>query len=307
MDELEILFCTLILICGVLGTTLFLVVFWYKRFNPEGWLFIRARRDNVPILKLHELGGGKVHRILGQKEKKDYPWFETNFFGVQLDPAFSSRCIPERSIGGLEEYNYSTIHPLPLSSSNARAMCTIKQYVRDHFMELDFLCDYEVLCLLGAPRDHLEHDCQLYIDKYHPDIDSIDFEEGMSKEALEMLNPDAREQYISTHRNRSALELHRFVDLIKSIQDLTATLPLDCGPFSYSEAFQVVPHGFLSQDMHALIQLVKRLALKENDTQYIKWMAFGVMVLLILVGGAIAYVMITGNHGGITIPPIKMP
>jgi hypothetical protein len=247
----------------------------------------------LPVLKIHEIGNGKIHRVLGQKTKKDYPWFDTQYFGMQLDPAFSSKCVPERSVRALEEYNYSTIHPLPLTSTNARALGTIVQHVRATAPDLAFLSDDEVVCLIATPRDNLDHDVHLYIEDHTPTISRVVFDNDMSKEMFESLPTDEREAYLATHTVIEPMTDAYLVDRIKTIQDETAELPVNCGPFSYSAAFEQNPSGFLSQDLESLVEQVKRLALLENDTQMLKWISIGIAAALIFIGGALAYVIIT--------------
>ena len=68
-----------------------------KKWVPEWQIFMAARKKNLPVLSLTTPGSGESYFVIGEKDEKGDPTFDTKQqFGIQVDPNFSGQVIPER-------------------------------------------------------------------------------------------------------------------------------------------------------------------------------------------------------------------
>lgn len=264
----EITMYVLILTPVIIGVCFFTYWLFINRFAPEGKIFAKARWKRIPVLFIHDTAG-TVDIVLGCKQKRDDIAFNTKRYGIQLDPGFESSAPEDRTLDGLRMYHYSVSFPFPIGGRNARAIERIIDFVREGHKDLSFLSDLEVLTLLGTARDDLKHDCQIMVDKYQPStklVASVGGDGGVDGAATDAL-----------------------VTCIEHIQDEVSTIPIESNDFfSYTYAFKLIPSAMLSQDIHQLKLLIERKLREEITREWDKFLYIGICALLIMVGGAVA-------------------
>ncbi len=213
-----------------------------RLYNPEGPLFVKARKKEIPILRVIDPGTNHARHILGDKERDDDPVYAKDMWGLHADPAYiEGDASPERHPGGLLIYNISPNVTFPISPRNVLAQHTILRHRRDlpEFADLDFLSDRDLLVLLSSPSDHLPHDAQIFTDNYKPTIVEID-ESG---------------QPVEVEMNAADL-----VDRITAFRKYATTLPVEGGGFAYHEYFRNNPYGHSSQTTQRINHLFQRIA-----------------------------------------------
>lgn len=266
LDDLTLILIGVVAFGGYLG--LVLVTSEVYKWVPEWRILAKARKKGFPILALTVPGSGETDLVLGGKDEKGDPVFDTaGQFGIQIDPKFSGELVPDRLAKGLRVYHFGTITPLALDARHCMAIQTVITTVRDEFPALQFLTNDQVLALLNTPRDDLTKYCE-----------SI----------YEMTATAAVECDI-----HSAQAL---ADLITKAQDLSAETEVpSSGWYSFAYAFKNTPTAYLSQDLHQYGLLIERKVRKQMDDiakKYGMILVFAFGALMIIIGGAVAYTII---------------
>jgi hypothetical protein len=238
-----------------------------KKWVPEWRTLSVARKTGSPVLALTTAGGGNTRLILGSKDERGDPIFDTkNQFGIQIDPDFSGELIPDRLAKGLVVYHYCTTLPLAIDGRHALALQSSISTVRDEYPHLDFLTNDQLNALLDTPRSDLDEYCTTII---------------------AMCDPDSLTTGI-----RDASELSSF---IKAVQDRLGENEVTEGWVSYAYAFKNIATAYLSQDMHQYGLLIERKVRKQMDDlskRMTMIFAFGLVVAGIIMSGAVAYMII---------------
>ena len=262
------LLVAVILLAGI-GTLLYNVY----RDGPEAFVFADARRNGLPVLEMIDVGSGHGKFFLGERDKDDKINFDTGYAGIQIDPTLTtSETAPTRHPYGLNIFRYGTTHWLPITSKNALAMKTIRAARHDGvFKAMDFLKDEELFQLISTPRDHLEHDCQLFIKRYQPE-----WPVGMDKE-LATIGKKAQ----------TGMEATDLQVLIEVFQQKISTMPVQTGFFAFQAGIKDLPFAHAAQDLEHLIMLVKK-ELFEQFQKKLEWMQYGIIFAVIICASGFA-------------------
>jgi len=237
-----------------------------QKWVPEWRTFMHARKKNLPILALTTPGSGESYWVLGEKDDKGDPTFDTKQqFGIQVDPNFSGQVIPERYKGGLKVYHFATTLPFAIDARHTTAIATAIATARQNEI-LDFLTDDELMSLLNTDRDDLDEYCSIFIEMYNPEY------------------------------NECPLAAAELINSVIATQDKLARTAIKSGWNSYAFAFKNIATAYLSQDLHQYGLLIER-KVRRNMEDWSKKMAFisiiGFAALLVLIGAAVAYTMIS--------------
>jgi len=261
-----------VIIC--LGVVMFLMNL--KLYAPEAFIFRKARLKNLPVLDLIDVGTGESRFIIGTKGDIDDIAFETEHYGIQVDPSLvSGNCDPSRYTKGLKIFHYCTTRWLPITPQNVLAIQTVKRIRDEKYPDLLFLTDLELMSLLNAPRTDLKHDADRYIEKYKP----------VSVRAEGQVSIDA----------------NGLIEQITTLQDELVQTPIDTGFFAYHHAFKDIPFAHASQDLEQLKLLIQRKVWKQFENKDKTW-SYVLAVLAILGGVAVVIYVLSmaaaGTGGG---------
>lgn len=291
--------------------------FWMQRksFNPEGEIFIKARKSGYPIIERVAMSGFTRFE-LGEKEVKGDPVFKIDRNtrqGVHLDPRLSSGGAPrEYLMGGAEIMHYSTSSPTSMSSKTALAMSTIIKHVRKNYPHLDFLPEQLIIELIYRNRADLPHDCKNIVEMYDFDgkinvpqsildafrenieeqIRTKFEEEGRTEEPTEEEIESAYIQNVKSYQKM--YHAKNLAETLQEIQDESVQLPVETNRyFSFVEAFQNSPIATFAADLQnylTTIELIseKKKSLNEKD----RMMIYAMAALVIIIGGAVAINML---------------
>ncbi len=279
-------------------------IYQNKKWNPEGKIFVTARKKGNPVLCLFALNGF-FRFILGEKDKKGSPIFKhdaQHFEGIRFDPRLQSGAVPKSwTIGGLEVLWGSTSSPFFLSANNALAMKTVIEHVRKNYEVFSTLPDQLVLEYVGRNRADLPHDCEnlakvfdlpilpeqdklnQFVVDYAESLRHNDKDKDMSEDKISALTETAMKQYVIDFRTSYLSRT------FQQIQDEVLKFPIKSDRFfAFTEAFQNIASAFSAIDIQNFLQLFEMLA-KLSDDRNLKWMIAlmmggGFAVLLILVG-----------------------
>lgn len=143
-------------------------VFDMRKYGEEAFIFRKARKKNLPVLDVCDIGTGDSQMFLGVKDAKGDIYFDMKEYGDKLDPGMTTGdCAPSRYPHGLSIYHYSTISWLPLGPEQALGFKAINK-TRTKYPNLKFLSDEEVHQLLDTPSQEMDHDVEMFIRKYRP-------------------------------------------------------------------------------------------------------------------------------------------
>lgn len=311
MDEL------LIVILAMLISQLPHLYFWLerKRMNPEGAIFIAARKSGFPIIERVAMSGFTRFEI-GEKEVRGDPVFKIDRNtrqGVHLDPRLSSGGAPREYLqGGAEIMHYSTSSPIAISSKTALAMSTIIKHVRKNYQHLDFLPEQLIIELIYRNRADLSHDCRNIVEMYDfegkisvptstlnafkdditEQLRTKYMEEGKDEEpSKEDVDAAYQENVKSYQRMYQAKTL---AETLQKIQDESVQLPVETNRyFSFVEAFQNSPIATFAADLQNYLTTIELIAEKKKSlTDKDKMMMYAMAALIIIIGGAVAMNML---------------
>lgn len=265
VDEIVLFAAALIAIGGYAG----LVIVWadLKKWVPEWRIITECRKKQLPCICLTAPGSGESHFVVGNKNDKGDPTFDTKGqFGIQVDPNFSGEVVPDRHKSGLNIYHFATTLPFAIDSRNAMAIMSSIRTVRKQIPELDILSNDQLGALLITDQDDLEEYCQTFADLLSADVD-------------EDVDP------------------RRLRALIVQAQELLAKTPIRGGWTSYAYAFKNISTAYMSQTLQQYGMLIERRALKSRDDLQRMIAIYGVLGfagLMLLIGGGVAYSMVVG-------------
>lgn len=290
-------------------------IYWWmenKKWNPEGKIFTKARKEGFPIIEKVAMSGF-IKFELGEKDVKGDPVFKvdrTTNLGIHLDPRLSSGGAPREFIaGGAELMHYSTSVPIAQSSRNALAMSSIINHVRENYPHLAFLPDYLILEYVNISRADLAHDCsnivqnfdfegkieipESVIQAFHENtVEQIKnelLENGETREPTEDEIKSIYQQKLTAYKK--SYHVQSLTETFQKIQDEIVKLPVESDRyFSYNEAFQNSTLATFAADLQNYLQIIELIAEKKHSlTDKDKLMYLAIVVIVILVGGALAY------------------
>lgn len=292
-------------------------IYWWlenRKWNPEGKIFSKARKEGFPIIEKVAMSGFIKFEI-GEKDVKGDPVFKidrTTNQGVHLDPRLSSGGAPREFIaGGAELMHYSTSVPIAQSSRNAMAMSSIIKHVRKEYPYLAFLPDYVILEHVNLSRADQAHDCANLVENY--DLEGkIDIPESVLSAFHDNTVEQIKDELLENGENREPTEdeietiyqqnltaykksyhAKSLVETFQKIQDESVHLPVESDRyFSYNEAFQNNSLSTFAADLQNYLQIIELIAEKKHSlTDKDKLMYFAMVIIIILIGGALAYKM----------------
>lgn len=292
INESDLFFIGGICILLSIGCILGFRHWWTIRRNaPEAELFLKARKylHPLPILRISDADGNGFI-ALGEVDKKGDVVFKfSEAGGIQVNPR-TQGIVPEDKINGIPFYNYSTTFPFPLSARNTLAFKTILDYSRNTFPQINFVSDLRLLELIALPVNQLVHDCQNIIDAF----EQIPNEENIVSELTDGLGLSEDEQqitYDTLHPHRNNITTNDLVEIVKTIQAESHTIPIKNGYYSYDWAFARIPSSILAQDLNQMKLLIKRQNSHEDMDQYQKYIPLAFAVLIIIVGVVLLFML----------------
>ncbi len=307
----------IVVLLGMLMSQIPHIYFWMerRRMNPEGPIFIEARKTGAPIIEKVAMSGFTVF-LLGKKDVRGDPVFSVDRNtrqGVHLDPRLSSGGAPREYLqGGAELMHYSTSSPTSTSSKTALAMSTIIKHVRKNYPYLDFLPEQLIIELIYRNRADLPHDCRNIVEMY-------DFEGKISippavltafkEDVIEQLRTrymeegktdDPSKEDIEAAYNQNIKSYQRMyqaktlAETLQNIQDESVQLPVETNRyFSFVEAFQNSPIATFAADLQNYLTTIELIAEKKKSlTEKDKMMIYAMAALIIIIGGAVAMNML---------------
>jgi len=291
--------------------------FWLerRRMNPEGAIFIAARKSGFPIIERVAMSGFTRFEI-GEKEVRGDPVFKIDRNtrqGVHLDPRLSSGGAPREYLqGGAEIMHYSTSSPTSMSSKTALAMSTIIKHVRKNYPYLDFLPEQLIIELIYRNRADLPHDCRNIVEMYDfegkigvPPAVLAAFKEDVVEQLRtrymeEGKTNDPSKEDIEAAYNQNVKSYQRMyqaktlAETLQKIQDESVQLPVETNRyFSFVEAFQNSPIATFAADLQNYLTTIELIAEKKKSlTEKDKMMMYAMAALIIIIGGAVAMNML---------------
>jgi len=242
--------------------------------GKEGFIFAKARKKNLNVLSVVDVGSNHAKFVLGTKKKPDDIEYDNKISGVQVDPSLTTGgAVPTRYEKGLNIYNFSTIDWLPITNSNALAYQTIRKWKDDHpnYNVFTFL---EFVSLISTPKNQLIHDLKNYISKYNPtytfEKDGGVYEQEYNVEELSNIIQYAREEITK--------------------------LPIVPGFFCFNQAFEAIPMAYSAQDLEQLKILIRK-QIEQEWMRKINVMIYAIAGVLIMVGGGVAVYIVKTAAG----------
>ena len=307
------------------GTVAMLFVYWSDntKYNPEGALFVEARKKDVPLVFLMHLNGFfKI--IVGKKEKKgdiEFQYDKDHREGVRVDPAIQSSHVPQtRTIRNLSCLFYGTNSPWAMSTKNALAYQTIIDYVKTNYPQLSFFSNLVLLEYLKKDKSKLLPDCRNLVQLQDinlplPEQEITEFKQQLKEEIDNELQKENKElneielnEIVEMEYNKRKGELYVnygsvwLAKLFMKIQDEISTLPIQTHSvhagkviegtfFSFAELFQNISSAWSGNDIQQIGQWYEIIGSKKGMDN-LKWiigfaMAFGIIVLM---AGLAAYI-----------------
>jgi hypothetical protein len=244
-----------------------------RTWNPEGPLFVKARKKDIPLLDMVDPGTNTARFVLGYKDKEDDPVYDKDSWGLHADPSYTEGdASPERHPNGLVIQHTSTTMTFPVSPKNALAQKTILDHRHDRpeFRELDFLDSRDLLILLNSPANHLKENAELFLEKYKPMTVGMD-ELG---EVIEI-----------------PMEANDLIDHVKAFKTYCQKLPIGGGTFSYGEYFRNSPYAHSSQTTQRINHLFDMKA-KKNALAMLNLFNYAIIACMILgATGVVIYII----------------
>lgn len=244
-----------------------------RMWNPEASVFIKARKKGIDVLDLVDPGTGHARFVLGEKEEEDDPVYEKSRWGLHADPSYvDGDASPERHPNKLNIQHCSTTMTFPVSPKNVLAQRTILRHRHDRaeFRQLDFLSDRDLLVLLNSPSNNLDHDADIFIEKYQPM--AIDYDE-------------------EGHKMEIPLTTNDLVDRIKEFKEYCQELNIEGGAFAYHEYFRNSPYAHSSQTTQRINYLFEEIANRKAALMDKIWTYALVAIALLGAVGVVIYVI----------------
>lgn len=292
----------------------YIVIDWNKnrRYCPERKIIIKARQTGCPVIELTDIGSGNTVWELGTKSNVNDIKFDTQYSGIRIDPVLTSvGCEPKRFGGGLDVYGYAYENFLPQTHRNHLAFRAIIEYFHTKATDLEFLTDIEFISLISTPETHLPHDVMIYISKYFKNIQVEDrgkkytkmvrqFERTDTREFLEVADAAAPDgisripnpDFGMTEWIEQDITTPDLVNRIETIKRDIMRLPIAFGWYSGTEAFKNNAYGYTAQDLEMLLIIHDKLQLSDM-LKKINMMVYVIAALIVMVGGAIAFYIVT--------------
>ena len=269
--DLPVIAIPLVYVLGLVGA-LVIVVFAFmlyymdiRRYNPEGKVFIKARKKGLPVLCRADIGSGYGNFLLGKKDKADDIAFDDGDLpGLMVDASILGESDALHCQRGLDIYFYASTQWMPLTVINALGMKTVKRLAQERYKDLLFLPDQEIAELVYTKSQELEQDCDTVIKRYSPIC----------------VDPETGEPLLSNGKT-IPMTGRDLAAAIAEFREELKTTPMDTGFFAFQAAFLMNPISHLSQDLEQLRMLIE-LMLRAEYEKILKLLPYVIMGLMVM-------------------------
>jgi hypothetical protein len=249
------------------------------KFGKEGFTFMKARTDGLPVLVDIEIGTNNAEFVVGEKTNPKDITFKDEASGVKVDPSLvSAHAEPLRFPGGLEIFGYAFHNWLPQTTRNHLAFKAIVEYRHTdvEMKELDFLPDKEFIELISKPEHFLEADLKTKVGKY---FKARKDDKGNMKYFRQY---SEGEKWFEVE-----IDIPEITRLIQKAKSDITRLPIATGYFSMNEAFKYNSVAYSAQHLAQLKIMIEQMA-DERWMKLMNWMQYGIVGLMILCGAGFA-------------------
>jgi len=248
INVLYIIVLAAVALLGGLGLVMYYS--YINRWAPEAKTFAKCRKKNLPMIEV--ISGGRLGWIPGvKKDRKDLN-FEDQGFGLHVDARTLGHQNPVVADGALQVLHWSPKYAFDITPHSVCGLLAIRNYVREHYAQLRYLTDIDLMTLIGTTRDDLPHDCLNYVDEESPAFTADDL-----------------------------------IEIIEEIQDKTGTIPIEAGFFAFEEGIQLNPSVFLSQDVSVMMNIIRAQVLAEYKKGVDDIMKYAMAAMFVFVGAGL--------------------
>jgi len=217
------------------------ILLWYimdlKRWGPEGFVFRKCRKKDLPALVTADIGSGKAEIYVGEKDKHGSPIFKLPDEKTNLvDPTYLHNTNPLYFGNGLNVHHYATSQYQPLTVVNALGLAQSRDFIRANYPEFDFLNDRDLMAFAKMKRDHIKQNVAVVLSKYRPEWD-----DGTPVSEEEIFNK------------------------VIEMQDALKNKVVKPGPILWDAAFAMNPVTHSSQDLGEIRTLLEMLIRQEYE------------------------------------------
>lgn len=305
----------------------------YLRYGKEGFLFAKARKTGTPVYIDVELGSDVGDFVLAEKSNPKDVVLKDEESGVKIDPSMlSSSAKPIRCPGGLDILIYSYYNFMPQTVGNHAGFAAIKNYFDTKCGELGFLSIKEFVELISDPEHFLERNSLIKLNKYFKvtekkqvvkklvDDGTGNFIEQEVLETVKIRNElgveipkytyvrqfqvfedvlDDEGNIVGKHEKwiEQDLDLPKMVQLIAQARRDISVMPIMGGLLAGTEAFKYNSVAYSSQHLGHVLMLYYTKMMDEMKGK-IELLQYGIVALMILVGGGVAVYLIGMGLGG---------
>lgn len=251
----------------------------FFKHGKEGFTFMRARNEGLPVLIDVEIGTNNAEFVVGEKSNPKDITFKDEESGVKIDPSLvSAHAEPLRFPGGLDVYGYAFHNWLPQTTRNHLAFKAIVEYrhADPEMKELDFLPDKEFIELISKPEHFLEADLKTKVGKYFK----------------ARKNEDGSMKYFRQYSEGNVwyeeeIEVPEITRLIMKAKGDITKLPIATGYFSMNEAFKYNSVAYSAQHLAQLKILIEQMA-ADKFAKMTNVLTYGIVALMVLCGAGFA-------------------
>jgi hypothetical protein len=243
-----------------------------KKYAKEAFIIRKARKNDLPMLILEEIGTGLAEVILGKKDEKGAPVFTTPDGQMLVDPAFLRNHRPGNWGSGLMVHHYATSQYQPMTTVTSLGLNTCIRHARQNYPEFSWMNDRDLMAFAKMRRDELADNLGVVLSYYKPV-----FSEGEKKG-----------QFVQSTD---------LVDVMEEYQDDLRQMKIDIDtPVAWDAAFAANPVTHNIQDLQEMKTIFEQLAdLKYQKRE--KLMMYVLGIAIVLVAGGVA-VFLAGSAGG---------
>lgn len=262
------------------GTIAFIptnIVLGFYKGGKEGFTFMQARKQGIPVICDVEIGTGNAEFVLGKKVNPKDPLFEDEESGVKADPSLiSAYAEPLRFSGGLMVIGYGHHNWLPQTHRNHLAFKAIVEYFRTEPMkELLYLTDNEKIELISKSEHFLAKDLETKIGKY--------FKKRTENEKIiyfrEFQKLDEKTGEMKWYQQE--INVQDSIALIQKAKADITKLPIATGYYSMKEAFVYNNVPYSAQHLSQLKNLLKQLSDLDWQKKIDLW-TYGVIIVAVM-------------------------
>ncbi|MCK9570317.1 YhdT family protein [Candidatus Pacearchaeota archaeon] len=316
------MFISCVMTVIVIIAVLFLTIFGYMRWGPEGFLFAKARKTGLAVAIDTELGSSKAEFVLMEKENPKDVVLKDEEAGIKVDPAMlDSNCKPMSFPLGLDIYIFTFYNYMSQSIQNHAAFKVIEEDFQNNPKRdiLRFLSIKEYSELLSDPEHYLERNALIKLNKYFTLREAYD-EKGdpvytdEEKRAVKMTHVRRYNAWIDDlGQDGKPIIIERNGEFVPSKhwglveEDITLSemmqalhearhdinkMPIPGGLIAGTEAFKYNSVAYSSQHLSHVLMLYYSKIIEDLKGK-VELLTYGIVAMMILVGGAVAIYVIS--------------